>query len=101
MIGLSKTEAHILRFAISLHNQRGLDNTADLLDFIDARGVVFALSCILDISDKKIRQAFSNKGLLARSGLLRLSSSELEKMRGRLSLMLGLGNLLFVSKTKL
>jgi len=99
MIGLSKTEAHILRFAIAIHSQRGLDNAADLLDFLDARGVVYALSCILDISDKKIRQALSNKGLLARSGLLRFSSTEVEKMRGRLSLMPGLGNLLFVSKT--
>lgn len=99
MIGLSKTEAQILRFAIVIHGHRGLDNTADLLDYIDARGVVYALSCILKISDKKIRHALSNKGLLARSGLLRFSNNGLEKMRGRLSLMPGLGNILFVSKT--
>jgi len=100
LIGLSKTEAEILRFAIVIHGHRGLDNTADLLDFLDARGVICALSYLLNISDKKIRKAFSNEGLLARSGLLRFSKNNTEKMRGRLNLMPGLGNLLIISQTK-
>lgn len=99
LIGLSKTEAEILKFAIVIHSHRGLDNAADLLDYIDTRGVIYVLSYLLGISAKKVRKAFSNDGILARSGLLRFSNSEIEKMRGRLSLMPGLSNLLFISQT--
>ncbi len=99
LIGLSKTEIEILKFAIVIHSHRGLASVADQLDFLDARSVVRALSYLLNISDKKVHKAFANDGLLARSGLLRFSKNGIEKMHGRMVLMPGLANILFTSQS--
>lgn len=95
LLGLSKTEAKLLSFAVVLHSHSGLDDIANTLDNIAPSALIPAFSCILDLPEKKIQAALSYQGILARSGILRFSRSKMDKMKGRLDIMEELISLLF------
>lgn len=95
---MTKTERKILNFAVTLHTHEGFDNIADTLDNINANDMISILSFLLNISEKKIQTALSNKGLLNRSGILRFSKGKMEKMQSRLELKEGLPGILFSPK---
>jgi len=70
LVGLSTTDCRILEFAVSIHNERLLDDTADWLGQISSIKVFHALSVILNLPEPEIRASLSAQGILARSGLV-------------------------------
>ena len=95
LVGLNKTEKRLLLFAAAIHTHPGLDNAADTLDGLTGGTVAQALSVVLDLPLKKVREALSSRGILARSGLLRLSRDGSEYLRTKLALMDGFSDVLF------
>ena len=70
LVSLSATDCRILEFAVSIHNERLLDDTADWLGQISSVKVFHALSTILNLPEPEIRAYLSAQGILARSGLV-------------------------------
>lgn len=69
LVGLSTTDCRILEFAVSIHNERILDDTTDWLGLISSVKVFHVLSVILNLPEPEIRSSLSAQGILARSGL--------------------------------
>lgn len=87
LVGLSGTDARILEFAVVLHNERILDDTADWLGQLSSAKVFHALSIILNIPEHQIRIALSANGILSKSGLVSVSRSGSSTLRGKLDLL--------------
>lgn len=75
LVGLGSADCRILEFAVSIHNERVLDDTADRLGQISSGKVFYALSVILDLPEPEIRASLSPQGILARSGLISVDRS--------------------------
>lgn len=73
LLSLSEVDQHLLAFAVMLHNERLLDDVADVLGGLIPPKVPRALAGILDLPESQVREALEPKGLLARTGLLTLS----------------------------
>lgn len=87
LVGLSTTDCRILEFAVSIHNERLLDDTADWLGQISSAKVFYALSAILNLPEEEIRTSLSAQGILARSGLVSVDRSGTSTLRGKLDLL--------------
>ena len=87
LVGLSTTDCRILEFAVSIHNERLLDDTADWLGQISSVKVFHALSAILNLPEPEIRASLSAQGTLARSGLVSVDRSGTSTLRGKLALL--------------
>lgn len=87
LVGLSTTDCRILEFAVSIHNERLLDDTADWLGEISSVKVFRALSVILNLPEPEIRASLSAQGILARSGLVSVDRSGTGTLRGKLDLL--------------
>ena len=87
LVGLSTTDCRILEFAVSIHNERLLDDTADWLGQISSVKVFHALSAILNLPEPEIRASLSAQGTLARSGLVLVDRSGTSTLRGKLALL--------------
>ena len=87
LVGLSATDCRILEFAVSIHNERLLDDTADWLGQISSVKVFHALSTILNLPEPEIRASLSAQGILARSGLVSVDRSGTSTLRGKLDLL--------------
>ena len=87
LVGLSTTDCRILEFAVSIHNERLLDDTADWLGQISSVKVFHALSAILNLPEPEIRASLSAQGTLARSGLVSVDRSCTSTLRGKLDLL--------------
>lgn len=72
LIGLSLTERKLLAFVVILKTCRILDDTADLLGDMAAAKFFRTLSLILNLSECDIRVALNSKGVLDRTGLIRM-----------------------------
>ena len=94
LLGLSKHELKVFGFAVTIHSHRGLENTADILGSLSVSDVSYYLSTVLDLPVKKVRNALSSNGLLATSGILRLSRHGSAYLLGKLDLMKGLNEVL-------
>lgn len=70
LVGLSTTDCRILEFAVSIHSEQLLDDTADCLGQISSVKVFHALSVILNLPEPEIRASLSAHGILAQSGLV-------------------------------
>jgi SpoVK/Ycf46/Vps4 family AAA+-type ATPase len=92
LVGLTKTEVKILRFSVVLESHRGLESVADTLGALNGADVIDCLSVILEIPVKKVREALSLQGVLASSGILRLSTNGNTEFRSKLCLMKGLAD---------
>ncbi|MCX9157765.1 ATP-binding protein [Niveibacterium sp. 24ML] len=87
LVGLSPTDCRILEFAVSIQNERLLDDTADWLGQLSSLKVFHVLSVILDLPEPKIRASLSAQGILARSGLVSIDRSGTSTLRGKLDLL--------------
>lgn len=86
LLGLSAVDCRILEFAVLIHSERILDDTADWLGSISTNKVFRALSIILSLPGSEIRASLSPRGILARSGLVSVSRSGSSTLRGKLDL---------------
>lgn len=87
LVGLSSTDCRILEFAVSIHNDRLLDDTADCLGQISSAKAFHALSVILDLPESDIRASLSGQGVLAQSGLVSMDRNGTRSLRGKLDLL--------------
>ncbi len=87
LVGLSPTDCRILEFAVSIHNERLLDDTADWLGQLSSTKVFHALSSLLGLPEPDIRAALSAQGILTRSGLLSVDRSGTGMLRSKLNLL--------------
>ncbi len=87
LVGLSTTDCRILEFAVSIHQERLLDDTADWLGPLSSSQVCQALSTVLSLPETDIRIALSAQGLLARSGLLAIEPNGEWPLRRKLTLL--------------
>lgn len=87
LVGLSTTDCRILEFAVSIHNERLLDDTADWLGQLSSVKVFHVLAVILNLPEREIRASLSAQGILARSGLVSVDRSGTSTLRGKLDLL--------------
>ncbi len=87
LVGLGSADCRILEFAVSIHNERVLDDTADRLGQISSGKAFHALSVILDLPEPEIRASLSPQGILARSGLISVDRSSTNFLSGKLGLL--------------
>lgn len=87
LVGLSPTDRRILEFAVSLQNDRLLDETAEGLGLLSSTKVCHALAVILDLPDAEIRTALSPQSILACSGLVSVDRKDINSLRGKLDLL--------------
>lgn len=100
LVGLSATDCRILEFAVSIHNEPLLDDTADWLGHISSAKAFHALSGILNLPEPEIRASLSEQGILARAGLVTVDRSGTNSLRGKLDLLsLGFADLMASSET--
>ena len=87
LVGLNSTDCRILEFAVSIQNERILDDAADSLGQLSTVKVFHALSVILDLPEPEIRASLSAHGILARSGLVSVDRGAARTLRGKLDLL--------------
>lgn len=87
LVGLSSTDCRVLEFAVSIHNERLLDDTADWLGQLSSVKVFHALSTLLESPEPDIRTSLSTQGILSRSGLVSVDRSGTSTLRGKLNLL--------------
>ncbi len=86
LVGLSTVDQAILAFAVHLHSDRLLDDTADWLGALSSSKVFHVLSVLLDMPVDQVRTALAANGVLARSGLVTIDRST-GVLRGKLELL--------------
>ncbi|WP_156925542.1 AAA family ATPase [Thioalkalivibrio paradoxus] len=87
LVGLSDTDRRVLEFAVLIHNERLLDDTADYLGPLSSAKVFHALAAVLELPEREVRAALGAQGLLTRSGLLTLDRSGSNLLRAKLDLL--------------
>ncbi len=87
LVGLSPTDCRILEFAVSINNERLLDDAADWLGQLSSVKVFHSLSVLLDIPEPDIRASLSAQSILARSGLVTIDRNGTSSLRGKLDLL--------------
>ncbi len=87
VMGLNETERRLLEFAVILHNNRMLDDTADYLTGMSNQTLVHVLSKLLDLPLDEVKPGLSPNGRLATAGLLTVDSNSGCCMRGKLDLL--------------
>ena len=75
LVGLSETDCRILEFAVLIHSEQLLDDTADWLGQLSSMKVIHALSVLLDLPERDVRLSLSAQGALAKSGLVSMNRS--------------------------
>lgn len=86
LVGLSETDCRILEFVVLIRNEQILDEAADWLGQLSSVKVFYALSVVLDITEDKIRRAFSPNGMLAKSGLVTIDRSGSSYLQAKLDI---------------
>lgn len=89
LVGLSDTDCRILEFVVSIHVERQLEDTADLLGQLSSSKVFHALAVLLDLPEREIRSALSMGGVLARSGLVSVNRERTSSLHSKLDLLSG------------
>jgi hypothetical protein len=88
LVGLSETDCRILEFAVLIHTERLLDDTADWLGQLSSPKVCHVLSVLLDLPEADLRSTLSTRGLLAQSGLVSLERDRAtDTLRSRLNVL--------------
>ena len=87
LVGLSAVDARILAFAVCLHNEPMLDETADMLEQLTTTQVIKTVAMLLDLPDAQVRQALGSQGLLARSGLVVVDRSGSGRLKSKLEML--------------
>lgn len=89
LVGLMPIDKAILAFAVHIHSDRLLDDTADWLGALSSGKVCSVLAVVLDWPLDQVRTALGACGVLARSGLVTLDRSGTCMLRGKLELLSG------------
>lgn len=87
LVKLTETDIRILEFAVMLHNERLLDDTADSVGPFSSTKVAHSISVVLDLPSTDVRNALSSQGALARTGLLTLDRSGVSGLRSKIELL--------------
>ena len=87
LVRLTATDCRILDFAVLLHNERLLDDTADLLGNMCSAKVLHTLSVVLELPEANVRAALSGSGQLTKSGLVSLERCGAGTLRAKLNLL--------------
>ncbi len=87
LVGLSATDCRVLEFAVLIHSERLLDDTADWLGNLSAVKVCRVLSVLLGIPEDDIRASLCAQGVLARSGLVSMNRDGQGTLRVKLALL--------------
>lgn len=87
LIGLTETDRRILEFAVLIHNNRVLDDTADQVGSLPSTKVLQVLATVLARPDVEIRASLSAQGVLNQSGLVSLDRSGSQMLRGKLDIL--------------
>lgn len=74
LVGLTRTDQLILEFTICLHSHPFLAKVAEKIGPFKHDRMLRALSCVLALPLPEVRRALASKGLLVRTGLIKLSS---------------------------
>ena len=72
LVELGDIDQRILEFAILLHTDPVLDNSADGLGMLTSSQVAQCLAVVLNLTEREVQAALSNQSVLARTGLLHL-----------------------------
>lgn len=86
LVGLNEVDCQILAFVISLRTERILDEANEMLTGMSSSKTVNALSVILGLNEKDVRDALAPKSNLARSGLVMLNRRESGFLTNKLEL---------------
>jgi len=89
LIGLNVVEQAILAFVVLLHGDKHLAAAADYLGDQSLQQLYTSLSSILDLPESHVRNAFSGRGVLARSGLVKVDRDNTFNLKGRLDVISG------------
>ncbi|AGA35293.1 ATPase of the AAA+ class [Thioalkalivibrio nitratireducens DSM 14787] len=81
LVGRSETDRRVLEFAVRIHNERLLDDTADYLGPLSSAKVFHALAGLLELPEREVRAALGAQGRLT----LERNGSDL--LRGKLDLL--------------
>ena len=87
LVGISTTDCRILEFAVSIHNERLLNDTAELLGHLSSAKVFHAIATILDLPEPEIRASLSSQGILANSGLVSVDRNGTNSLGSKLDLL--------------
>lgn len=89
LIGLNEVEQAILAFVVLLHGDKHLATAANYLGDQSLQQLYAGLSGILGLPEIHVRNAFSGRGVLARSGLVKLDRDNAFNLQGRLDVISG------------
>lgn len=87
LTGLSDLECRVLQFAVTIHSEPVLDDTADFLGDLSADKVPRVLAALLGLPEQDIRLSLSPKGGLAGSGLVTLEQNGNQTLKCMLNLL--------------
>lgn len=87
LVGLCAIDCRILEFAVTIRNDRILNDTADWLGQLSSVKVFHVLSVILDLPEPAVRASLSAQGILARSGLVSVDRSNANFLCRKLDLL--------------
>ncbi|HZW13953.1 MAG TPA: ATP-binding protein [Noviherbaspirillum sp.] len=87
LVGLSNVDCRILEFAVAIHCERLLDDTADWLGMLTSAKLIYPLSVVLDVPETAVRTALSGQSILARSGLVSVDYAGVSYLKGKLNLL--------------
>ena len=87
LVGLSDVDCRILEFAVLLHSESLLDNSADLLGSLSSSRVFRCLAMVLGLPEPQVRAALGSRSQLSRSGLVSVEYNGSYQLRGKLALL--------------
>ena len=87
LVGLSANDCRVLEFAVLIQSERLLDEIADWIGDLSSVKVFHLLSVLLDMPLHDVRAALSAQGVLARSGVVAMERSGMNRLRGTLNLL--------------
>jgi len=87
LVNLSETDCRILEFTVILRTEYLLEETSDWLGDITSVKVANVLSVLLRLHESDVRASLNGKNILARSGLVSVDRTEMQRLRHKLELL--------------
>ena len=87
LVGLSAVDIRILEFAVMIHSDGLLVETAEWLGQLSTVKLIHALAVVLDLPEEQVRVALAAKGVLARSGLVTCLRNGADTLSSKLDLL--------------
>lgn len=89
LIGLNEIEQAVLAFAVMIHSDKHLATAAGYLGDQSLQQLYATLSSILCLPEAEVRNAFSSRSVLSRSGLVKLDRDNCFDLKNRLDVISG------------